>query len=201
MPTYKTPDVYVEELSVFPPSVAEVETAIPAFIGYTEKAIKVAANDLKNVPTKVSSLLEFQTYFGGAKKITVSNVALSESNDFVSATFTNTYYMYDSIRTFFDNGGGPCYIVSVGSYANPIARTDLTGGLDAAKRFDEPTILLFPDAAGLIATDLAAVQQNALQQCADLKDRVAILDLRLDDTDGAPDTRRLPSVPISASTT
>jgi uncharacterized protein len=38
MSTYKTPDVYVEEISVFPPSVAEVETAVPAFIGYTEKA-------------------------------------------------------------------------------------------------------------------------------------------------------------------
>ena len=33
MPTYRTPDVYVEEISVFPPSVAEVETAIPAIVG------------------------------------------------------------------------------------------------------------------------------------------------------------------------
>ena len=37
MATYKTPDVYVKEISIFPPSVAEVSTAIPAFIGYTEK--------------------------------------------------------------------------------------------------------------------------------------------------------------------
>ena len=43
MPTYRTPDVYIEEISVFPPSVAEVETAIPAFIGYTERATKIAA--------------------------------------------------------------------------------------------------------------------------------------------------------------
>ena len=40
MPTFTTPDVYVREIRVFPPSVAEVETAIPAFIGYTEKAKK-----------------------------------------------------------------------------------------------------------------------------------------------------------------
>jgi phage tail sheath protein FI len=33
---YKTPGVYVEEISKLPPSVAQVETAIPAFIGYTE---------------------------------------------------------------------------------------------------------------------------------------------------------------------
>ena len=36
--SYKTPGVYIEEISKFPPSVAEVETAIPVFIGYTEKA-------------------------------------------------------------------------------------------------------------------------------------------------------------------
>ncbi|MGA7215312.1 MAG: hypothetical protein WBX20_14000, partial [Terrimicrobiaceae bacterium] len=64
MPTYNTPDVYVEEISVFPPSVAEVETAVPAFIGYTEKAIKKAPNDLIIVPTKVYSLKEYEQYFG-----------------------------------------------------------------------------------------------------------------------------------------
>jgi len=46
MPTYRTPDVYVEEISVFPPSVAEVETAIPAFIGHTERARKIVDADL-----------------------------------------------------------------------------------------------------------------------------------------------------------
>ena len=40
MTSYKTPNVYVEEISTFPPSVAEVSTAIPAFIGYTEKGGK-----------------------------------------------------------------------------------------------------------------------------------------------------------------
>jgi phage tail sheath protein FI len=38
VPTYKTPGVYIEEISIFPPSVAAVETAIPAFIGFTEQA-------------------------------------------------------------------------------------------------------------------------------------------------------------------
>ncbi len=38
--TYRTPGVYIEEISKFPPSIAEVATAIPAFIGYTEKAVK-----------------------------------------------------------------------------------------------------------------------------------------------------------------
>ena len=38
MADYKTPGVYVEEISTLPPSVGQVPTAVPAFIGYTEKA-------------------------------------------------------------------------------------------------------------------------------------------------------------------
>ena len=64
MPTYKTPDVYVEEISVFPPSVAEVETAVPAFLGYTERARRTADGDLLLKPTKIYSLKEFEDLFG-----------------------------------------------------------------------------------------------------------------------------------------
>ncbi len=56
---YKTPGVYVEEEAKFPPSVAQVETAIPAFIGYTEKGTQ-------NKPTRISSMLEFEELFGKA---------------------------------------------------------------------------------------------------------------------------------------
>ena len=61
--TFKTPGVYVKELSIFPPSVAEVETAIAAFVGYTEKAERNGEN-LRNIPTKISSLLEYREIFG-----------------------------------------------------------------------------------------------------------------------------------------
>ena len=66
MPTYRTPDVYIEEISVFPPSVAEVGTAIPAFIGYTQ----IAARDTESLtlkPTKIYSLKEYETLFGFAR--------------------------------------------------------------------------------------------------------------------------------------
>ena len=36
MASYKTPGVYVEEIPKLPQSVADVPTAIPGFIGYTE---------------------------------------------------------------------------------------------------------------------------------------------------------------------
>lgn len=40
MAQMKTPDVYMVEKSVFADSVVEAATAIPAFIGITEKAAK-----------------------------------------------------------------------------------------------------------------------------------------------------------------
>ncbi|MBP1653020.1 MAG: phage tail protein, partial [Bacteroidetes bacterium] len=46
MAEYKTPGVYIEEIPKLPPSIASVETAIPAFIGYTEKAQWKVAGDL-----------------------------------------------------------------------------------------------------------------------------------------------------------
>jgi len=184
MTTYRTPDVYIEELSVFPPSVAEVETAIPAFIGYTEKATRVVTGDLANVPLRVKSLLEFESYFGVGAKINVDKVEIDEANNFVGSTLSNSYYLYDSLRLFFDNGGGNCYIVSVGCYPDSIDREKLKAGLYGLRTVDEPTMLLFPDAAALSASDLAAIQKLALQQCGELRDRVALLDTQNDDPRG-----------------
>lgn len=185
MPTYRTPDVYVEEISVFPPSVAEVETAIPAFVGYTERAMQTGADDLRNVPIRVKSLLEFEALFGKGPKVKVDEVVLDEANNFASAKFSTSFLLYDSLRLFFDNGGGKCYIVSVGNYSDTVGKEALKEGIETLKKVDEPTILLFPDAATLGEDELAAVQQAALNQCGALRDRVAVLDTHSEDPLGA----------------
>lgn len=179
MPTYRTPDVYVEEISVFPPSVAEVETAIPAFIGYTERARKVADADLANVPTKVYSFAQFEQYFGGPDTPDIG-VALTADGAGFQATVTPpalTYLLYYAVKMFFDNGGGKCYIVSVGGYADTPDIADLTAGLEAVALEDEPTLLVCPEAVGLGGTGYNTMAQNMLVQCGTLKDRFAILDL------------------------
>ena len=181
MTTYRTPDVYVEEISVFPPSVAEVETAIPAFIGYTERATRTVNDDLLSVPVRITSLLEFQQLFGGPAPLVLDQVDLDSANRFQQATLapTNTKYLFDSLRLFFDNGGGKCWIVSVGKLGVAVDKDQLVDGLKQIARIDEPTLLLFPDAAGLSPDNLAAVQIEALNQCGRLGDRVALLDTRL----------------------
>ena len=182
MVTYRTPDVYVEEISTFPPSVAEVETAIPAFIGYTEKAEKDGIELLRK-PTKIKSMLEYQLFFGDAPSRSVTVVFDDENGIKEVSSGANSYNLYDSLRLYFDNGGGPCYIVSVGDYKTPPALgTDTSGILSGLKKLskeDEPTIILCPDAASLAGSiDLYDFQQKALMQCAALQDRVLLCDLK-----------------------
>jgi phage tail sheath protein FI len=177
MATYKTPDVYVEEISLFPPSVAEVATAVPAFIGYTEKADEFGPNDLHNLPTKVTSLLEYQALFGGAPPIQIGEIKLDENNVLESYEMKNTYYMYDCLRLFFKNGGGKCYIISIGLFGETVGKQPFLDGLKALKKKDEPTIILFPDAVLFEDSNIYDVQQQALAQCNDLQDRVAVFDL------------------------
>ncbi|MCP3669613.1 MAG: phage tail protein [Gammaproteobacteria bacterium] len=185
---YKTPGVYVKEVSIFPPSVAEVETAIPAFIGYTEKAEK-KGEVLTNIPTKIKSLLDYHTLFGGEYDITQVDVAVDEANSFAvtSVAPDKRFYMYEALRQFYDNGGGDCYIVSVGPFsatvalgksADAVANPGLSVGLKKLEKYDEPTIILFPDAP-LLADESAfyTLQQRALSQCAKLQDRVSVFDL------------------------
>jgi phage tail sheath protein FI len=183
---YKTPGVFIEEIAKFPPSVAQVETALPAFIGYTEKADDISPDDLLTKPKRIGSLVEYEYYYGKGPSLTVSEVAIDDSNIFKSAKIKSNYYMYDSLRLFFANGGGDCFIVSVGKYPTNPSATDFNTGTDALLKEDDPTILLFPDAVTMGDTDIASVQTHALNHCGDESrlDRVSILDLKENDPKG-----------------
>lgn len=183
---YKTPGVYVEEIPKLPPSVAQVETAIPAFIGYTKKATD-GTSDLTKKPKRISSLVEFEQYFGGGAAPTVTEVNVDSNSNFVSAVVKNSFYMYDALRMFYANGGGDCYIVSVGKSetGTTVLPAHFTDGMAELEKEDAPTIILFPDAVALNDTDIAAVQQAALLQCANLQDRFGLFDVKQVDTLGA----------------
>jgi len=188
--SYKTPGVYVEEIPKFPPSVAEVETAIPAFIGFTQQAIKIINGDLKNVPTRITSLLEYEQYFGYGPTYTPTAIVLDSNNVPIpdSCTLENSnFVLYDSVRLFYDNGGGACFIISVGTFDETEAtlfadNTRFTTGLSTLEKYDEPTLILFPDAVALAIDQLSVLQQAALLQCKTLGDRFAIMDIKLSDS-------------------
>jgi phage tail sheath protein FI len=65
MAQYKTPDVYVRERSTLPPSVAEVATAIPVFVGYTEKTTDSKEESIVQKPIKITTMADYHAIFGG----------------------------------------------------------------------------------------------------------------------------------------
>lgn len=185
----KTPGVYVNEIPSFPPSVAQVATAVPAFIGYTQKAVNKLGQGLTLKPTRITSMLEYETYFGVAddETMTVTINGAIGSKDFKVITPLIppkiTYRMYYAMQLFYANGGGPCYIVSVGDYnATPALGADnstgLQDGLAALEKEDEPTIIVYPDAVQLDTIDAYKDLMNeTLIQCSKLGDRFALIDV------------------------
>ncbi|MFV0605078.1 MAG: phage tail sheath family protein [Niabella sp.] len=196
---YKTPGVYIEEIPKLPPSVAQVETAIPAFVGYTERSglpgnpLPVTVVDISGTDTpitnafRISSLLEYETYFGKGPNEAIT-VDVEEDYD-ASGVLTrrqisaaigtpNIHTMYYHMQMYFANGGGPCYIVSVGDTTETaISDENLIAGLNNVRNYDEPTLLVVPQLNFVsLATDAGSIYTTAIQQAADLKDRFAIFD-------------------------
>lgn len=201
----KTPGVYVVEKNAFPNSVVEVATAVPAFIGYTEKAA-LGNQSLINKPWRITSMAEFHSCFGGAphsefmfteKKKGALQVEQTEgTSDNKPApknkpektenqpsqyllTYTSAYTFYYNLLFFFANGGGACYIVSIGDYTSKPDKKHFLSGIDSLLKEQEPTMLVIPEAVNF--PDKATcyeIQQAMLKHCGyQMKNRIAILDI------------------------
>jgi uncharacterized protein len=194
----KTPGVYIVEKNAFPNSVVEVATAVPAFIGYSEKA-QDGQKSLLNKPRLITSMAEFHNFFGFGPELTYTlgteapeveaDAAVpagsaepvarsSEGTDYFLARTGDRYHLYHSMLLFYQNGGGRCYVVSVGDYGDAPDAEKLMGGIEALKKEQEPTMVVLPDAVLLSAANCATVQQAALKHCGgEMRSRVAILDV------------------------
>ena len=149
---YRHPGVYIEEIPHLPPSIASVETAIPAFIGYTEKAQWQKPQDLIHVPRRVESLLQYEQLYGypdpekTGLSVTFSTTGTrTEVNGFVDEKTRSKYLMHYSMQMFFANGGGPCWINAVNDYTGAggqVLAKDLSDGLDEIAKINEVTLLV-----------------------------------------------------------
>jgi len=199
MAEYKTPGVYIEEIPKLPPSIASVETAIPAFIGYTDKARHREDDDLRLKPHRISSMLDYITFFGGTDPETGIKLTFDSLTNVVNGKVENrsNFLMFYSLQFYFANGGGPCYIVSVENYTNgggSISLSTLKTGLAEVQKIDEVTLILFPDSMNLVsANDYYSLHKEAMDQAADLKDRFVVLDVWMN-----PDPTTLPQTNIDA---
>ncbi len=196
-----TPGVYIEEKNAFPGSVVEVATAIPAFVGYTERASR-NGKSLVNIPTRITSFADYLELFGGAfdprftledsKNGDRNKVVIGGKEKTIRYKDNNLLYLFNSLRLFFSNGGGTCYIVSVGTYQGKdgleIKKDELLGtskdsdgklidgGLQKLVKELEPTLVVIPDAVAL-GEEAYEVYKQMLAHCAKMQNRVAILDL------------------------
>ncbi|MEO1020450.1 MAG: phage tail sheath C-terminal domain-containing protein [Pseudomonadota bacterium] len=180
--TFKTPGVYINEINAFPNSVVEVATAVPAFIGYTAKA-KRGDTDLTNVPTRITSMAEFELYFGGPPKVEYDLAVATSGAVELTPAAESRFLLNCGMRFFFFNGGGPCWIVSIGGYVQDDGKptkkqaAHFKAGLETLVKEPEPTMLVTPDAVLLPIGDWADVGNRCLQQCIEMQSRVAILDV------------------------
>ncbi|MCW3084471.1 MAG: phage tail sheath family protein [Bacteroidetes bacterium] len=193
MATYKTPGVYVEEISTLGSSVAGVPTAITGFAGYTEKATLLDGTPATMTPVRITSLLEYQQIFGGAfhETFTVTLTGAVSGGTIATAPTSvitdvgppivralSSYILFYQVQMFYANGGGTCYITSVGDYTATISETTLNAGIDLFEQIDEITLLCAPETVFLTDTGKRkVVYDNMAVQCAKLQDRFAVLDV------------------------
>ncbi|MFT6216383.1 MAG: phage tail sheath protein FI [Roseivirga sp.] len=210
----QTPGVYIDEVNAFPNSVVEVATAVPAFIGYTPQASYEGKSYL-NTPVKITSFQEFQAFFMYPNPPAPASPASQYSPQYYvqaqstvptigahyninGQTFTvnpdpsTIYYFYNSIRLFYENGGGTAYIVSVGSYGqatgssiaqgdqivNPnVKLSDLQKGLSLLKKEEEVTLYVVPEATLLNSDDNSTLMESMLLQNENVGTAMSIFDV------------------------
>lgn len=193
-----TPGVYIEEKNAFPSSITAVATAVPVFIGYTEKAER-NGKSLVHKPTRIASFAEYLEHFGSGfkprftleepdPKVKQETFRIHGKATVVKLNDRNTAYMYNSIRLFYANGGSICYILSVGTYGETpdgfdISADDFIGSDSKPNVFSilekeaEPTLIVMPDAIALGEDCYTSVYTQVLNHCAAMQSRFGIFDL------------------------
>jgi phage tail sheath protein FI len=212
----KTPGVYINETSAFPTSIIGVATAVPVFIGYTQFAGDDTGKPLYSQAVPINSMATFEATFGGPfiPKFRIRAASPGTTTDPVAAApltissdaVEHPFNLHASMWLFFANGGGACWVVSVGSYwegrfptrpeadsqrwapgrivaGSPMDAAEahsLVGGIAVAGAIIGPTMIVAPEACALTDDNNAGyntVVQAMLCQATTLQDRMAILDL------------------------
>lgn len=185
MPRRTPPGGYIEEIPAVPAAISPAPTAIPAFVGYTEKAGD-PAGALTRTPTRIDSLADYEQNFGGAQPETGITVAVRVTATGIRAAADlpeaarSKHILCSAVRLFFANGGSSAYIVSVGPYrplGTDLVAAELEQGIGALAGADGPSLIVIPEAQSLSLAGFKALQEAALGQCHDRQDRFVVMDV------------------------
>lgn len=210
----KMPGVYINEINTFPNAIAPTPTAVPAFVGYTPQATSQGKSYL-NKAVKITCLEDFQRIFCHPDPPAPSNPArqyspdyylvkqnsIPENDEFIEIENeyyailpdpNSIYYLYNSIKLFYENGGGNAYIVSVGAYGPPsgsptnanerivnsnVRLKDLQHGIRLLKNEIEPTLYICPEATLLSVRENGTLMQDMLLQNEEMQTAMSIFDI------------------------
>ncbi len=177
---YTAPDVYIEDVSgSLPPSVVPVATAIPVFIGYAGTEEPTEGD---GVPIKVASMVEFESKLGRGGSVSASVTTTQNADDSISVAFAGDqedpkHILPYAIRLYFSNGGGRCHVISLGRLTDEFDIDLVEAALTTLEAYDEPTLVLCPDAAWNSSQSAASFAELALAHCKKMGDRFALLDV------------------------
>ncbi|MGZ4157443.1 MAG: phage tail sheath C-terminal domain-containing protein, partial [Bacteroidia bacterium] len=124
-----------------------------------------------------------QQFFGGPFneqfKAVLRGVSPSPTSISVSpVTSLSQFILFYQVQMFYANGGGTCYIVSVGSYTGPSKTAlDFSNAIDTFEQIDEITILSAPESVFFNAGGRQTINVEMAKQCAKLQDRFALVDV------------------------
>jgi uncharacterized protein len=170
------PGVYVKEVSSLPKVAVALPSSMPVFLGHTQ-------ND-PTVPVKISNMEDYERLLGGPGIITQLNLEGQSSQNF--AYFLPKNFFYFSLSLYFANGGGPCWVASVGKDVVALDPQRITNALNALEMIEEISLVLFPELPSVLAGWQVEVPDNTKRQtivraiiahCAKCGDRFALFDV------------------------
>jgi phage tail sheath protein FI len=150
------PGVKIREVQLVGPPIAGAATSTPGFVGV---APKIAKRRHENVPNLVTSADQF---FRDYINYPVTD-PLDPDKPPDKAEATESTPLSHAVLGYFQNGGGPCYVVDVGDGG------DVTKGIEKLERVDVQIIAAPGNADNTVYGALIDQAENA-------RDRFAILD-------------------------
>ena len=172
--TLKTPGVYIDEVSTLPSSIVRDAATIPLFLGYTALHSTnfsfMIASSTPTTSVMIGSAQEFADVFGKAIPekfvVTVTDTQvpngplerkLSVAMDSAGPT---KFILWYAIQHYFANGGGPCKVISIASFAAPFHGDRFASGIFDAAKVDGCQLLVMPESSLLQSTYTTAVNKG-----------------------------------------
>ncbi len=192
MSTMRAPGIYIKETKAFGKSIPTSDTAIPFFIGFTQRRPEGQDGVIVKEIGKMAEYIKFFGYghfqFGTTEKEAVTAELTDASATDVastgkkgkakkttekeaansSTTVTKGFYLYESLKLYFANGGGRCYVASAGLFPTDTnsVEASLNSALESLAAFPKENLIVVPDAVVLKDDKRGPFISSVLAKCA-----------------------------------